>query len=163
MSDFPPLPAHPNGTQTNHPSYAEAAAHNAPPSSVQPHPDKNLLYTGPSPTHPTTVPDVESKVTVVPHDWPAHPTTSTSTSLHIDVAQSASDTGTDDDQDANVSGAAKRKARKQRERRDKVYKSKRNVNTFWRRFTDHVVHPGPGLIGGAITLRLSLLILNRIH
>ena len=151
MSDLPPLPAQPNGTHDHHPSYAEAASHNAPPLSAQPHPDKNLLYTGPSPTRPTTAPDIENKVSVVPHDWAAHPTTETS--LHIDVAQSGTDVESDDNEGVNISGSMKRRTRKQRERSDRTYKAKREVKTFWRHFTDRVVHPGPGLIGGTMTLR----------
>ena len=139
-------PQPPNGTQPHHhASYAETAAHNAPPVSAQPHADKNLLYTGPSPTRPTSAPDVETKVSVVPHDWAAHPTTETS--LHVDVVQSETDTASDDDDD-NISGSTKRKARKQRERSHKLSKPKRDrdVKPFWR-------YSRPGLIGGVISFR----------
>ena len=140
MSDLP------NGT---HPSYAQTAAHNAPPPSAQPHPDKNLLYTGPSPTRPTSAPDVENKVSVVPHDWAAHPTTETS--LHIDLVQSDTDVDTDENDKGNVSGSTKRKRpRKPHQSSDKA---KREVKTFWRHFTDQILHPRPGLIGGVMTFR----------
>jgi hypothetical protein len=154
MNDFPPLPTQLNGAHLhNHVSYAQVAAHDAPPLSAQPHPDKSLLYTSPSPTHPTTAPDVDNKVSVVPHDWAAHPTTATS--LHIGVAQTESDDHDDSDTnvDTNTNGSTKRKARKERERRDKTYKAKRDVNTSWRHFTDCLVHPSPALIRGVTTVR----------
>jgi hypothetical protein len=111
-----------NATQAqahHHPSYAQAAAHDAPPSSAQPHPDKNFLYTGPSPTHPTTAPDIDTKVSVVPHDWAAHPTTETS--LHINIIHSPTDTASDDDD--NHTRRPKSNIRRQREKkRDNTYK-----------------------------------------
>lgn len=143
----------PNGTHPLHPpaSYAQTAAHNAPPPSTQPHPDKNLLYTGPSPTRPTTAPDVENKVSVVPHDWAAHPTTQTS--HHIELIQSDTDVETDDNEQANLSGSTKRK---KAHKASKPHGAKRDeVKSFWRQFTDRIVHPRPGLIGGVMTFRAS--------
>jgi len=133
-----------NATESHyhHPSYAQAAAHNAPPSSAQPHPDKNLLYTGPSPTHPTTAPDLDTKVSVVPHDWAAHPTTETS--LHISITHSPTDTDSDDDdnQGANLNRRPKSNVRKQREKRKgNTCKSKREFSTS-PPFTPRLFIPG---------------------
>ena len=105
----------------------------------------------PSLPRPTTVPDIENKVSVVPHDWATHPTTETS--LHIDVAQSETDVESDDNEGVNINGGTKRRARKQRERSDRTDKAKHEVKTFRRHFADWVVHPGPGLIGGIMTFR----------
>ena len=145
MIDFRPLPT--NIRQQHHASYAGAAVHNVPPLSRQLHADKNLLCTGPSPTCPTTAPDVENKVSLVPHDWATHSTAETS--LHTDVTQSESDIASHDDADAD-SGSTKRRARKQRERRHKMSKSKRDVQIFW-------CYPRPGLIGGVMSFRAYFL------
>ena len=158
-----------NPTNTNHhpSSYAQAAAHNVPPSSAQPHPDTNLLYTTPSSTHPITAPDIDTKVSVVPNDWAANPTTETS--LHISVTQSATDTdsdtdaGSDANQDANLTRRAKPKVRKQHgKRRDNTSQSKRDLSPFWRHFTDAFVRPAPAFIPGLIIFRPSFT-LNPIH
>ena len=58
-------------------SYANVAAHNAPPPSAQPHPDPALLTTPADIAH-DEVADDTGKVNVVPHDFKTNPVTTTS-------------------------------------------------------------------------------------
>lgn len=58
-------------------SYADVAAHNAPPVALQPQPDQGLLTTPADIAH-DDVADDAGKVNVVPHDFKENPTTVTS-------------------------------------------------------------------------------------
>ena len=84
-------------------SYADVAAHNAPPASQQPKPDPTLLTTE-SPTA-TNVVDDTAKVNVAAPDFKQNPATTTSEAeIYVDVTD-------DEDGGGNVNGSEKRKRR----------------------------------------------------
>jgi hypothetical protein len=111
-------------------SYATVAARNVSPSSPQPRPDPALLNTGRS---ETSLPDVDSKVNVVPSDFKLHPATETSeTEVFIPEQQRK-----------NTPGSAKRRNRGRTQEVDS------KAFDLWQYIKTQVFHPGVagGLIG----------------
>lgn len=118
-------------------SYADVAAHNAPPVSEQPRPDPGLLTTE-GPTASNVVDDT-AKVSVVAPDFKAHPATITSeTEAYIEVTD-------DEDEGSNVNGSEKRKRRVKK----RVAEAEAEASDLWAVAKENLLQPGVagGLMG----------------
>ncbi|KAG8864656.1 hypothetical protein FRB96_005161 [Tulasnella sp. 330] len=130
-------------------SYAAVASHNT--SGPQPHPDTGLLNTHPS--H-TSLPDVDSKVTVVPQSFKEHPVTVTSAAapepLHADQQSSEDEFHQAADKASRKKEKAKRKLHEAREEGiEKYHEAKEESIYLWSEAKKRVLQPGVmgGLMG----------------
>ncbi|KAI5116453.1 hypothetical protein M0805_006174 [Coniferiporia weirii] len=120
-------------------SYANVAAHNAPPASQQPKPDQGLFTTEQDSPAVAGVADDAAKVNLVPNNFKNDPATLTS------EADRVVDFSSSEDEDTNVNGSEKRKRRARRQLR----KAEREVEGVWERTREQLLRPGVagGLIG----------------
>ncbi|KAG8681726.1 hypothetical protein FRC09_017293, partial [Ceratobasidium sp. 395] len=121
-------------------SYADVAAHNAPPPSQQPHPDQNL-YTTQEDVSGGSLPDVTRNVNIAPHDFKSNPHTVTSetTPAHYDSS---------DDEGGKRTGSSKKRAAKERARKS-LERAEEEGFYLWNQFKERVLRPGTagGLFG----------------
>ena len=121
------------------PSYADIAHKNT--SGPQPHADTALLNTTPS---ETTIPDVDSKVNVVPQSFKSHPTTVTSeiTPIQDEIMPE------EEPRRSKATTPSSRKARRG-EMKDRLHETEEEGLELWEEIKDAVLRPGflGGLVG----------------
>ncbi|KAG9118652.1 hypothetical protein FRC07_006733 [Ceratobasidium sp. 392] len=126
-------------------SYADVAAHNAPPPSQQPHPDQNL-YTTQEDVSGGSLPDVSHNVNVAPHDFKSNPHTVTSETRPAHYESS-------DDEGGNRTGSSKKRAAKDRAAKDRARKGIEHAEEeglyLWNQFKERLLRPGTagGILG----------------
>jgi len=129
-------------------SYAAVASHNT--SGPQPHPDTALLNTAPS--H-TSLPDVDSKVTVVPQSFKDHPVTVTSAAA---PAPAPVESSSEDEIHQVADKASRKKEKAKRKFQDareegieKYHEAKEESVYLWSETKRRVLQPGVmgGLMG----------------
>lgn len=119
-------------------SYAEIAHHNT--SGPQPHPNPALLNTAPG---ETTLPDVDSKVNVVPQSFKTHPTTVTSDHSPGYLPYSNEDAA--GGKKSTSTSHAKNRQRKEKAK-DKLHEAEDEGLQLWAEAKDRLLRPG--VLGG---------------
>jgi hypothetical protein len=124
-------------------SYASIASHNT--SGPQPHPDPGLLNTSHS---QTSLPDVDSKVTVVPQSFKEHPVTATSAE-HLRESSREDERRRDARSPLHLGGEGEKTQRRKDVAKRKLHEAEDEGVHLWAVAKQRVLQPGVmgGLIG----------------